>query len=116
MTKAKKKEQPARTKLTAEARRTVALQDEVNRLTKELRKSIRENNDNDIIGQIVGRIADTPIKPPVWTKEAGERKRGKPAPEVPVVMWSDWRSERVQHDCCSEAHREAVRRYDQALP
>ncbi len=92
-----KKEKPAAVKLTAEARRMVALQDEVNRLTKELRKALREGNAADIIRDVVGQIVETPKRIPRWLNKPEKRERFKPTPEVPVTMWSDWHlGERVE--------------------
>jgi hypothetical protein len=76
--------------VTAEAKRIVALQDQVNNLTKALRKALREGNSNDIIAEVLGGIVSTPKVIPAWVRKAGKRDRFQPDPEVPVTMWADW--------------------------
>lgn len=73
-----------------EAKRMQSLQDQVNRLTKDLRKALRDGNSNDLISEALGGIINTPKNIPTWVRKAAKREHMKPAPEVPVTMWSDW--------------------------
>ncbi|KJC51094.1 hypothetical protein UP09_03375 [Bradyrhizobium sp. LTSP885] len=84
------KKKPVRPVSTDEAKRIVALQDQVNRLTKDLRKALRDGNSNDIISDVLGGIVNTPKAIPAWVRKAEKRERHKATPEVPVTMWSDW--------------------------
>lgn len=78
-------------KLTgSEARREVALKDQVNQLTKQLRVAQREANGLDIIREVVGVVASAQRSLPDWIKKAAKRERFKPDPEVPVTTWADW--------------------------
>ncbi|OYX15368.1 MAG: hypothetical protein B7Z15_00835 [Rhizobiales bacterium 32-66-8] len=70
-------------------RRIVALEDEVRRLTRELRVAHREGLDEESVRAILGRISDTPEDPPGWLI-SDTHARGKGAPEVPMTIWSDW--------------------------
>lgn len=75
---------------TPEAKRIVLLQDQVNKLTKDLRKALRESNGNDVIGDALGGIINTRKVIPAWVRKAEPRTRHKATPEVPVTMWADW--------------------------
>jgi hypothetical protein len=68
----------------------VALQDQVNDLTKQLRKALRELNKNEAVANALGGVVETPRSIPAWVRKADKRERFKAAPEVPVTMWSDW--------------------------
>jgi hypothetical protein len=70
--------------------RIVQLQDEVTRLTRELRGAHRSNNEDDLIRQVIGKVADAPRDPPPWLRQATRREKGKPDFEVPMTCWSDW--------------------------
>lgn len=67
----------------------IQLQDEVTRLTRELRLSHRNSNDNDLVRQVIGRINNADRQPPPWLCDM-TRVRGKASPEVPMVGWFDW--------------------------
>ena len=73
-----------------EAKRIIALQDQVNNLTKQLRTALRESNKNDIISDVLGGAVNTPIRAPAWVRKADKRDPYKETPEVPVTMWADW--------------------------
>jgi hypothetical protein len=45
---------------------------------------------DDLIRQVIGRVADTPRDPPSWLESVPKRERGKPDPEVPMTGWADW--------------------------
>lgn len=68
----------------------IHLQDEVHRLTKELKNTHRESNDMDLVRQIIGKVADAPKAPPMWLTSVPKRDKGKATPEVPMVGWADW--------------------------
>ncbi|MEW6258145.1 MAG: helix-turn-helix domain-containing protein [Pseudomonadota bacterium] len=70
-------------------RRIVALEDEVRRLTRELRAAHRDGLDEEAVRAILGRISTAPEDPPDWLISP-PRGRGKGAPEVPMTIWSDW--------------------------
>jgi hypothetical protein len=70
--------------------RYTLLLDEVRDLRDQLRAAHRASGTEEIIRQIVGRIADTPREPPKWATEPPKRERHKSTPEVPVTIWSDW--------------------------
>lgn len=73
---------------SAADRKVVALEDEVRRLRQELRKSHRENLDEDAVREILGGIAAAQTEPPAWLrKPAGKKTK---TPEVPMTIWSDW--------------------------
>jgi hypothetical protein len=71
-------------------RKYVLLQDEVRELRNQLKEAHRASSTEEIIREIVGRIADTPRDPPKWATEPPRREKLKPTPEVPVTIWSDW--------------------------
>jgi hypothetical protein len=66
----------------------VQLQDEVLRLTKELRQTHRENNTAEIIRNVVGTVTTAPRGTIHWLGDT-TRPRGKPTPEVPIIGWAD---------------------------
>jgi hypothetical protein len=66
----------------------VQLQDEVLRLTKELRQTHRENNTAEIIRNVVGTVTTAPRGTIHWLGDT-TRPRGKPTPEVPILGWAD---------------------------
>ena len=70
--------------------RIVQLQDEVTRLTRELREAHRSNNEDDLVRQVIGKVADAPRDPPPWLRQATRREKGKPDLEVPMTCWADW--------------------------
>lgn len=72
---------------TPEMRKLVALQDENARLKKQLNEAHRSALDDDAIHEILGGVVAQPANPPDWTVKI---KKGKPAQEVPVTIWSDW--------------------------
>lgn len=67
----------------------IQLQDEVTRLTRELRLAHRGNNDDDLIRQVIGRVDAADRHPPSWLHDE-IRVKGKPTPEVPIIGWADW--------------------------
>jgi len=66
-----------------------ALRDDVQRLRAELRQAYRASAEEDAILNLIGIIAKAPSNPPAWIA-APAVKRVHKAPEVPVMMWSDW--------------------------
>jgi hypothetical protein len=64
------------------------LQDEVLRLTKELRQTHRENNAAEIIRSVVGQVTTFP-RGTIQGLGDTTRPRGKPTPEVPIIGWAD---------------------------
>jgi transposase-like protein len=71
-------------------RKLTAAQDENNRLKKALRDAHREANTEDILRDVIGKIATAPAGEPAWATERPERKRGKPTPEAACLMLADW--------------------------
>jgi hypothetical protein len=71
-------------------RRFTLLQDEVRDLRNQLKEAHRASSTEDIIREIVTKIADTPRSPPSWITDPPRREKLKPTPEVPVTIWSDW--------------------------
>jgi hypothetical protein len=49
------------------------------RLTRELREAHRSNNDDDLIRQVIGKVADAPRDPPPLLRQPARRERDKPS-------------------------------------
>ncbi len=81
---------PAAPQINPSDKRFTLLQDEIRELRDQLRKAHRASSTEEIIREIVGRIADAPRQPPKWITESPKRERHKPMPEVPITIWSDW--------------------------
>jgi len=78
------------THLSPTDRRFILLQDEVRRLTAELKAAHRASGEEEVIRNLVGQIVEGPRNEPPWTRAPPKREKGKPAAEVPVTIWSDW--------------------------
>lgn len=81
---------PPADEMNRNERRLLALEDENKQLKSRLKSMHRDAHEADLIRQIVGSIKDSPVETPDWTTKPMARERGKPTPEVPVTIWSDW--------------------------
>lgn len=73
-----------------EARRTLALTDEIARLKRELKNALRERDLDDMLLGVIGDIANAPSNPPAWLTQAPKKARGGKDCEVPVLTFADW--------------------------
>jgi hypothetical protein len=71
-------------------RKYTMLQDENRELRRQLRELHRSHGTEEIIRDIVGKIADTPRTTPEWMTKTPSRDRHKPTPEVPIMIYSDF--------------------------
>lgn len=75
---------------SAETRDRIRREDEVKRLNAEIRRLHRQELDDDAIKILLGRMKAAPVEPPGWLGKVPPARKGKPSPEVPVTIWSDW--------------------------
>lgn len=71
-----------------DTRERIAKDDEVSRLTNEIKRLHREQLDNEAYRTILGVMGEAAEAPPKWVSEA--RIKGAGQAEVPVTMWADW--------------------------